>query len=231
MPAYMKARIKVCTHTEEEWVWRQITGSHPQKLAENSHNSPGQAQQLAPTAHRLVRIHQPARLQSANKQTMSSQFQVKAGPQTPWVVVVVVGGMLLLSERRITKTLPQTPPCWHARSSSSTRLPALPHTNTLGENADGGKGENKTKKKKKPNATADSNGDGAQRSTIMTHLERSTTLWVSGTIALHHVTFLCVQLKKTLPPSTKKPCIIASKSITGICLQSDCKQGCAQKEI
>lgn len=52
-----------------------------------------------------------------------------------------VDAAALLSESCITKTLPQIPPCWHEWSSSSTRLPALPHTNTLGENANGGRGE------------------------------------------------------------------------------------------
>lgn len=94
------------------------------------------------------------------------------------------------------------PPCWQAQSSSSTHQHSLAPTcceKMLMEQ----KEKTKQKKQKKNNSTA-------QQWTIMTHLERSTSPWGSGTIALYHVTF-CASNWKSLPPSLKrKHCIIAS---------------------
>lgn len=129
------------------------------------HTAPGQRQ-----------IHQPARLQSADKQ-MSSQVRVNAGPRPRGRALAwgQRGGGAEVEAALISAAHDKGSP-----SDSSLLARAKFFINALASTPSHRHAGEKTlteKKKKNPHnsSTADAEVYGAQQRTIMTHLERSTT--------------------------------------------------------
>lgn len=117
----------------------------------------------------------------------------------------------------------------YAQSSSSTRLPALPRTNTLWENADGGKGENKTTKTQLHGrhqcvwCTAVNNYDSFRK------IHNPVGLWHHCTLSRH---IWCIKLKNYHHhPNANIASLHLINHRNMFAIRFKDKQGCAQKEI